>query len=388
VTAGPDEKSDADEPSASSGQTLARGIRDIEFSPAVRWFLIGVVLVAAAWFISRIGSIIWPFVWALLVAYLVMPIVNFVNFRLRIPRFLVILGLFLVLISAVITGSRYLVPWLHQQLVFFAQDLPKLNGSLMSRVGPNPLGIHLYKVESQLSARLTGATTNSNNATKLLRTAFSTAVRILLFLFTTFYLLLDGPRMKRNIQRVIPAEFRPEIMVLFSRINSTWMSYIRGELILFGIMTTASFIGLTILGVPGAIALAIATGLLELLPIVGPLTAGALAVSVAYLNGSNPFGWSQITYGVVVALMYLLFRETEDYVVIPRVLGRAVKLHPLVILFALTSGGVVAGLFGLLVAVPIAASLKIIGSYLYDKLVASSPEFPAVHGIGSDSAGP
>ena len=366
---------------------MRRGVRDFNFSSGARWFFILVAVAISIWFISRIGSIIWPFLWALLVAYILMPIVNFMNLRLRVPRFLVILGLFLIVISALITGSRYLVPWLQQQLTFFAQDLPKINGSLMNRVGPNPLGIDITRVEEQLSDRLRGATSNSKNATKLLTTAFSTAVRVLLFLFTTFYLLMDGPRIKRNLQRIIPGEYRPEILVLSNRINSTWMSYIRGELILFGIMTTASFIGLRILGVPGAIALALGTGLLELVPIVGPVTAGALAVSVAYLNGGNPFGWSQITYGIVVALMYLALRETEDYVVIPRVLGQAVKLHPLVILFALTAGGIVAGLFGLLVAVPIAASLKIIGAYLYDKLIATTPEFVNVHGVG-DPSGP
>ena len=365
---------------ANSGEVIG----GTPFSAVARWLIVVGFVVVVYLFVRHIGTIVWPFMWALLVAYIVMPLVNFLNQELRVPRFLVVVGLLLVLACVIIVGSRYLIPWLQDQLTYFAQDLPKLTGSLMSKVGPRPLGIDITRVELQLANRLNGSTSSPNASIRLLSVAFSITLRILLFLFTTIYLLLDGPRIRRNIPRLVPVAYRPEASQLASRINSTWMSYIRGELILFGIMTVVSFIGLTILQVPGAVPLAIATGALELLPIVGPFTAGALAVSVAYLNGTNPFGWSQITYGIVVAVMYLGFRETEDYVVIPRVLGHAVRLHPLVILFSLAASGILAGLFGLLVAVPIAASLKIVGAYLYDKVVTQRPEFVGVHGVGGD----
>ena len=360
--------------------------RTVPFSAGFRWFVIILLTLLGLWFISRIGTIIWPFIWAMFAAYLIMPIVNFLNESLRVPRFVVVVGLLVVLLCLLIVGGRYLVPWLQTQLTYFAQDLPRLTGSLMSKVGPKPFGIDIIKVEEQLADRLNLSTSNPNNTIRLLTVAVSTTVRVLLFLFTTIYLLLDGPRIKRNLPRLIPSAYRAEALQLAGTINATWMSYIRGELILFAIMSVASFIGLSVLGVPGAVPLAVATGLLELVPLVGPYTAGALAVSVAYLNGSNPFGWSQVTYGIVVAAMYLLFRETEDYVVIPRVLGHAVKLHPLVILFALAAGGIIAGLFGLLIAVPVAARLKIVGAYLYDKIVVQSPEFVGVHGVGAPQA--
>jgi predicted PurR-regulated permease PerM len=112
------------------------------------------------------------------------------------------------------------------------------------------------------------------------------------------------------------------------------------------------------------------------------MTAGALAVSVAYFSSTNPFGWDQLAYAGSVALMYFILRQTEDYVVMPHVLGRAVRLHPLVVLFALTAGGTMAGLFGLLVAVPLAASLKAIAAYLYAKLLDRPVEFEPVRTIG------
>jgi predicted PurR-regulated permease PerM len=147
-------------------------------------------------------------------------------------------------------------------------------------------------------------------------------------------------------------------------------------------MSTVTSIILTILQVPGSLFLGIVTGALELLPFVGPITAGTLSVSVAYLNGTNPFGWSQLAYAGVVALLYFVMREAEDYLVMPHVLGRAVRLHPLVVIFAVSAGGVIGGLLGLVVAVPIAASLKAIFSYLYAKLFDLPVAFEPIRTLG------
>lgn len=359
-------------------------VRPVPFSSMARWLIIVALVVLLVVFILHIETILFPFVWAILVAYILMPIVSYLNDKLLVPRFLVIILLYVVFLSGVIVAARYLTPWLSNQITFFVEDLPKLQGSLVSKVGPRPLGIDINQVVTQIANNLNTLTGNPKSAQRLLTSAFNTTLRILIFLFSTFYLLMDGPRIRRSLLRLIPIAYRPELFRLGSQINFTWMQYIRGELILFAIMTGASLVGLELLQVPGAVPLALATGLLELLPIVGPVTAGALAVSVAYLNGSNPFGWSQVTYGIVVAGMYLLLRETEDYVVVPRVLGRAVKLHPLIVLFALASGGVIAGLFGLLIAVPLAASIKIVGAYLYDKIVLQPPQFVDIHAVGAD----
>src|SRR5439155_993953 len=96
--------------------------------------------------------------------------------------------------------------------------------------------------------------------------------------------------------------------------------------------------GLTILGIPYSVLLGIMTGVLETIPFVGPITAGAIACLVA-LGHPNPFGWSQIAYVAVVAIMYTVLRHAEDYLVIPAVIGRAVRLHPAIVIFALLSGG-------------------------------------------------
>jgi predicted PurR-regulated permease PerM len=143
---------------------------------------------------------------------------------------------------------------------------------------------------------------------------------------------------------------------------------------LIGVMSTATFIGLSILQVPFVLLLAIMTGVLEVIPIVGPITAGAIACLVA-LGHPAPWGLSQIAYVVVVAVMYTVLRHAEDYFVIPLVIGRIVRLHPAVVIFSLLTGGALYGLLGVLVAVPVAATLRLVLIYVGAKLRDEDP-FP------------
>jgi predicted PurR-regulated permease PerM len=141
---------------------------------------------------------------------------------------------------------------------------------------------------------------------------------------------------------------------------------------LIGVMSTATFVGLSILQVPFALLLALMTGVLEVIPIVGPITAGAIACLVA-LGHPAPWGLSQILYVVIVAAMYTVLRHSEDYFVIPLVIGRIVKLHPAVVIFSLLTGGALYGLLGVLIAVPVAATLRLVLIYVGAKLRDEDP---------------
>jgi predicted PurR-regulated permease PerM len=340
--------------------------------------VIGLLAILLIW---EARAILAPFLWALLASYLLAPVVNYFNVRGGMPRLWSVVLLYAIAILAVVAASHYLYPSLVQQGSVFLEDIPRLEASLINLVGPRPLGIDIASLVDQTVKNIQGYG-NANSAGRLLVNAAETAIRLFLFLVATFYLLMDAPRLRRSIRNTIPEAHRPELLALARQINLTWQQYIRGELVLFALMATATSIGLTILGVPGAIFLGLASGLLELLPLIGPITAGALAVSVAYFSGANPFNWNQIAYAGVVALMYFIFRQLEDYLVIPNVLGRAVRLHPLVVLFSLAAGGIIGGLYGLIVAVPIAAMLRAILTYLYGKLLDLPTEFEPVPTIG------
>jgi predicted PurR-regulated permease PerM len=353
-------------------------IQSAPFPPRVK-LAVGIALVLLGVFLlSRVRSILSPFLWALLAGYLLSPIVNYLNVRGKLPRLWSVFLIYSLTGMALFAASRYLYPLVIDNGTVFIEDIPRLEASLINLVGPRPLGVDIQTVVDGLVRAVTGYTNNTKDAGHLLVNAFETLLALFLFLVSTFYLLMDAPRIKASIRDIIPEPYRDELVALGTQINVTWQQYIRGELLLFGIMATATSIGLLILQVPGALILGIVSGALELLPLVGPWTAGFLAVSVAYFSGGNPFGWQQVAYAGAVALMYFVLRQLEDYMVIPNVLGRAVRLHPLIIIFAVTAGGVTAGLFGLVIAVPVAASIKEVLGYLYCKLFDLPLEFDAL----------
>lgn len=355
---------------------------DSSFSARVKLtIVIGLILLAII-FVLQIRSILSPFLWALLAAYLLTPLVNYLNVWGGLNRLWAVALIYALIGIGLVAASRYLYPRVVEQGGLFLEDIPRLQASLETAVGTHPLGIDLDALVKQFFSAQSGYTSNARNAGNLLANVAAVVVKVFLFLVATFYLLVDAPRLKGTIVSTLPPAYRDELVALGSRINVTWQQYIRGELLLFAIMSFATTIGLLILQVPGAIFLGLTSGALELLPLVGPYTAGAIAVSVGYFNGTNPWGWSQFAYGGVIALMYFVFREIEDYFVIPNVLGRAVRLHPLVVLFAVTTGGIIGGLFGLIIAVPVAASLKEISTYLYAKLLDLPIEFEPIKTLG------
>jgi len=338
------------------------------FSPRMKLLLIIASVLLAIVVLLQLRAILAPFLWAAVVAYLLVPVVNYLNVRGGLPRLWSIVLIYASVALLLVAGVRYLYPLVVAEGTVFLEDIPRLEGALIALVGPRPLGIDIASVITQLVGATTGYSTDTRAAGHLLVNALETLVKLFLFLVTSFYLLMDSRRLRDTVCDAIPEVHRDELTALGQRIHETWQHYIRGELLLFAIMAIVTGVGLTILQVPGAIFLGLASGALELLPLVGPWTAGAIAVSVAYFNGANPWNLSQIAYAGAVAMMYFVLRQMEDYLIIPHVLGRAVRLHPVVVLFAVAAGGVIGGLFGLIIAVPIAASLREIVLYLYNKM--------------------
>jgi predicted PurR-regulated permease PerM len=326
------------------------------------------VAILAILLVNQVRAILAPFLWAFVAAYLIAPIVNYLNLKGGLPRLWSVFMIYALTGMGLYAASRYLYPVIVDNGTVFLEDIPRLEAAIVNLVGPRPMGIDIQSVIDQVVKAVTGYTGNTKSAGHLLVNAFETILQLFLFLVSTFYLLMDSARIKASVRHAIPEAYRAEIVALGTEINLTWQQYIRGEILLFLIMTLTTTVGLESLRVPGAVFLGLTSGALELLPLVGPWTAGGLAVTVAYFSGSNPYGWQQIAYAGAVALMYFILRQLEDYLVIPHVIGRAVRLHPLVVIFVVTAGGVVGGFFGLLIAVPVAASIREVLTYLYCKI--------------------
>ena len=331
--------------------------------------------------IWRAGDIVEPFVWAAVLSYILLPLVGAIERRFALPRTAAALVVFLGVLAVIFGGGRVLAPRVADNAHDLGQNWPVLFANArqtisdtFDQIGLGDLddaliGPNLADLERQLQ------TMASRNALPFVVGAGHFLLQFLIFLIATFLMLRDAPRLLSVIQSNVPREHRVEILHVFRDTNVMLGRYIRGQLILVALMSTVTTIALTVLNVPYSVLLGIMTGVLETIPFVGPITAGAIACLVA-LGHENPFGWSQLAYVGVVALMYTVLRHTEDYLVIPTVIGRAVRLHPAIVIFSLLTGGATFGLLGIVLAVPVAATMRLVLIYVRAKLRDEDPFAP------------
>jgi len=347
------------------------------WSSTTKRVVVAIFAVAALYIVYRAGDIVRPFVWAGVLAFVLLPLVGTLERRLSLPRTAAAAIVFLGLLAAIIGGARLLVPLALDQVRDLQRTLPTLVANAQNTLAETADQVGLEDLDALIvSFAGIGDFTQmvARGAVPFIVGLGHFLLELLVFLIATFFLLRDAPRLFQWFRRILPSSQRNELIPLFAQVNALLGRYVRGQIFLIGVMSTATFIGLSILQVPFVLLLAVMTGVLEVIPIVGPITAGAIACLVA-LGHPAPWGLSQIWYVAVVAVMYTVLRHAEDYFVIPLVIGRIVKLHPAVVIFSLLTGGALYGLLGVLVAVPVAATLRLVLIYLGAKLRDEDP-FP------------
>lgn len=355
------------------------------------------------------GPVLTIFVIAALVAFLLMPVVTFLHKRLKIPRVLATLLSYLMLIVAALLVPLILLPliidgfnvivdinyqalaenlfhWTEETLVTVSQAetsilgfsvdlsgiakpaLEALRNTSLTKVIVLPSFDIITSVRSTLTLTL-------GVATSLAGSVVTGTLALILILLYSIYFSLDANKLGPRFLRVVPEAYRPEIATLLNRLSITWRAYFRGQIILMFTVGAITLIGNSALGLPGAFSLAVIAGLLELIPNFGPFIAVIPAILVALLQGSAYWGVNNFIFALMVMGFYILVQQVENNFIVPRVLGGAVKLHPLVIMGGVVVGASVAGVAGALLAAPVIASGKEIMSYLYAKILSQDP-FP------------
>jgi len=349
------------------------------WSPTLKRIIVAVLIAAGIYVVYRAGDIVRPFLWAAILGYILLPVVRAFEKRLTNHRGWAAAIVFVVLLLVIAGGVRFLAPLAVEQTQTFQRTLPTLIANAqntlaetLDQIGAEDL---VPIVFGPIATAPIEVSRNVANLAVPFLVGFSHfLLEFLVFLIGTFFFLRDWPRLIEWIRRMVPPASRHELLPLGEQVSILLSRYVRGQLLLVVIMSTATTIGLTLFGVPFSLLLGIVTGVLEVIPIIGPITAGAVACLVA-LGNPNPFGWSQLVYVGAIAVMYTILRHAEDYFVIPLVIGRIVRLHPALVIFALLSGGAVFGLIGVVLAVPVAATLRLVLIYVSAKLRDEDP-FP------------
>ena len=209
------------------------------------------------------------------------------------------------------------------------------------------------ELASRLQSAIAAFTQTPEGALRSAEQVLHTALDVVLTMIVTFYLLLDGGRFGDIALRFLEPADRAQTKRIAGRIHVVLGHWLRGQLVLVVLVALIVSVVLgPVLHLPYATALGVMTGLLEVIPLIGPLVAGAIVAIVALSSGG-------IGLAITVVVFLFLLRQVEDAVVMPLVLGRAVHLHPLVAMFAVVVGTTAFGILGTFLAVPVAAAINV-----------------------------
>ena len=189
---------------------------------------------------------------------------------------------------------------------------------------------------------------------------FSLVLAILIIPFWTFYMLLDSKKLGQTFVRSIPISIREDVLKIATLIDAVFASYLRGQLVLGLIIGAISTIFFGIAGVQFALILGVIAGIFELIPNIGPILGAVPAILVALAQ--NP------TLALVTAIYAVVIQQVENIFITPRVLGRSVQLHPVLVMVVLVIGSELGGLVGLFLAPVTTGVLRDLFRYLYYRL--------------------
>jgi predicted PurR-regulated permease PerM len=201
----------------------------------------------------------------------------------------------------------------------------------------------------------------------------SGAFWLIIILIAAYYLVKDADRLVEQLDNLAPPGYRDDFVRLRKQITAVWNAFLRGQLVMGLLMVAITTIAAMAVGLPYAFVLGLLAGLAEFVPNLGPIVALIPAVLLALFQGSTFLPLSNFWFAVLVTGMYLVIQQVEGNLLLPRVMGSSLNLHPLVVLFGIIVGGSLAGILGMLLAAPFLATLRVVGRYVFYRLYDRDP---------------
>lgn len=324
------------------------------------------IVVGAAFFV-HVWSVFLPFLFGGIIAYLVHPQVDrFVSLGFRRDR--IVLVLYLILLAAAVVLGAYFIPPLVREANLALSQLPQYAGEVNALA--SRLNLEIQETVTRLFGDRAPVVAIPFDADLLLQSLFRTLPANLLNVahlglwafivpFVCYFVLSQGRHWIDTLFNWTPSRYVESLLGLFAEVNATLGGYFRGVLVESGIVAVLTIAGLGLLDVNGAILIGFVTGLLNMVPFLAMSVGGFVALLAAYLQGAS----TSILFGV--ALLYIGIRVLDDVFIIPFVMRQNVRLHPVLTLFAILAGVEVGGFVGLVFAIPVAATVKVVFVILF-----------------------
>ena len=338
-------------------------------SPRVALVIVGAVVLAVVLYLG--SAALGPFIVGLVLAYLLdMPVERMS--RIGVPRWLAVLIVYAITVFVVVEAAVLTIRPLADEMSTFIREFP----SFMTRVTNAYAHLDLAptlrnaidKWLNELGAGIAGL-----DPTALLPVVsgiagiFASIVGYILIPVWVFYLIKDRPALTAAMARSMPVAWWRDVRAISDLVLRVFGQWLRGQLFLGLTVGVATFAGLILLSTTVdpifgrfAVLLSVIAGVLELLPIIGPIIAAIPAVLLALTAG--------LDVAVAAVIMYTVIQQLENNLLVPKIQGDAVELHPSAVMFALVIGGAIAGLLGAILALPITAAARDVFRYLFHRL--------------------
>lgn len=341
--------------------------------------VIGLLFLALV--IYQFRSLLRPLVLAFLLAFILNPVIDFLEDRVGMHRGLASGLLFLVLVIvmlAILAAPVTAVPSIRRAIISAQLDLKQIIDDITTFFG-REIEIAGYEFDLSLVAQELSAAlrrfveTLAQGTLDLVLSVASGAFWVMFILIVAFYLVKDAHRIAEQVVELAPPGYQGDAIRLRQEIVQVWNAFLRGQLLLGSVVALATAIIVTGIGLPYPWALGLFAGVMELVPNIGPIIAAVPAVLLALIQGSAFIPLGNFWFAVLVAGTYLVIQLVENNLLVPRILGRTLDLHPLAVLIAVLAGGQLAGILGVLLASPTVATLRVLGRYVLYRLYDRDP---------------
>lgn len=355
----------------------------------VAWSILGILALAGVvgWLMYLVRAVFPPLVLALAVIFLLNPLVTFLERR-GVSRTLGTVAIYVVFLSLVFVAALLLAPALGRQVRGLVEDLPEIRDRATSfaeavagRFGVSLDEENLREIVGRFQEQLF---TGVRRITEFTFGAFHVLLVLVLAPVFALYLLIDLPKLQGAFVRNLPPQYRDEWLVLLERCGQAVGGFFRGQLLVAAIVGFLSAVGLALAGIRFSLPIGLLAGFFNIIPFVGPFVGGTIAVIVGAITGGA-------TKALLAGAVMLAVQQIDNHFISPNIMGRAVRLHPVTIMLALLAGGTLAGLWGMLLAVPGAAVGKILIMHVYSRHIlepGAEAETSSAGAIGASAPSP
>jgi predicted PurR-regulated permease PerM len=350
--------------------------------------VVGVLLILLATvLLYQLRQFLVPFILALLLAYILHPLVLRLQRSTGMSRGLAVTLVYVVLVIVLVAATTGLgiaaanrVADFGELLSSISADLPDFVKGLLALefvIGPWTINLsetNLDQFVDGIASAVTPVISQTGNILAGVAGATATFVGTsVLVLVIGFYLLLYLERFGWAIIGSVPGPYKSDASRIMTDVGTIWQSFFRGQLLMGLAVGTMTAVVMSILGVRNSIGLGVLAGVLEFIPIFGPWITAIVSVLVALFQETNPWGLTPVGYALIVLAAGILIQQIENSFLYPRVIGQSLALNPLVVLLAVLAAGSLFGIVGLLLAAPVVATGRLCLGYLYWKTVGVDP---------------